>query len=324
MNKRPMPLIAISLLLGIFLATDIACTQKNVTAPAPGRKVSGTIMHGGLKRSYHLYVPALYDSRYPIPLVIALHGGGGTGQRMDKLTGLNALADHHGFLAIYPDAVDKHWNDGRNLTNYRSQRENVDDVGFVSALIDTIAKQYTVDRKRVYVTGASNGAMMSFRLACELTEKITAIAPVIGSLGENISKTCAPSRAMPVLIIGGTGDPLVPWNGGHVHLFRRKLGKVLSFADTTRFWVEHNGCSPVPEISWLPDVDPEDGTHIRKKVYGRCNQGVKVVLYEIQGGGHTWPGGPQYLPEWIIGINSKDMNAGEVIWDFFEGFSIQD
>lgn len=279
-------------------------------------------MHKGLKRSYHLYVPARYDPKNHTPLVLALHGGGGTGKRMDKFTGLNTLGDHHGFIAIYPNAVEKHWNDGRGLMDYRSQRENIDDVGFISALIDTIASRYTVDRKRIYVTGASNGAMMSFRLACELTDKITAIAPVIGSLGENISKTCAPSRPIPVIIIGGTGDPLVPWNGGHVHLFRRKLGEVLSFADTTRFWVAHNGCSPIPAISWLPDVDPEDGTRIRKKVYSQCNRGVKVVLYEILGGGHTWPGGPQYLPEWIIGINSMDMNAGEVIWEFFEGFSM--
>jgi len=164
--------------------------------------------------------------------------------------------------------------------------------------------------------------MMSFRLACELTDKITAIAPVIGSFGENISKTCTPSTPIPVLIIGGTGDPLVPWNGGDVHFFRRKLGKVLSFADTTRFWVTHNGCSPDPDIAWQPDVDPEDGTRIRKKVFSQCNQGVNVILYEVQGGGHTWPGGPQYLPEWIIGINSKDMDAAEVIWQFFERFSI--
>jgi polyhydroxybutyrate depolymerase len=266
-------------------------------------------------------VPALYDSQKPAPLVLALHGGGGTGKRMHRLTGLNTLADRHGFIAVYPDAVDKHWNDGRNLPSYRSQRENIDDVGFISALVEALSDQYAVDRNRVYVTGASNGAMMSFRLACELTHKIAAIAPVIGSMGENISRTCAPSRPIPVLIVGGTGDPLVPWNGGHVHLFRRKLGRVLSFADTARFWVEHNGCSADPDIAWLPDADPEDGTRIRKKVYGQCDQDVKVILYEIQGGGHTWPGGPQYLPEWIIGINSRDMDAGEVIWDFFEGFS---
>ncbi len=323
MKQKLSVLKSISLLLAIIFVPAISCTKKNVTTPVPGKKISATIMHNGLKRSYRLYVPALYDSNNPAPLVFALHGGGGTGKRMDKLTGFDALADRHGFIVIYPDAVDKNWNDGRDLTNYRSQRENIDDVGFISALIDTISDQYTVDRTRVYTTGASNGAMMSFRLACELTDKITAIAPVIGSLGENISKTCAPSRPIAVIIIGGTGDPLVPWSGGHVHLFRRKLGKVLSFADTTGFWVAHNGCSPVPDISWLPDVDPEDGTRIRKKVYSQCSQGVKVVLYEIQGGGHTWPGGPQYLPEWIIGINSKDMDAGEVIWDFFEGFSMQ-
>ncbi len=311
-------------MLGLFLVTAISCTKKNVSTHEPGRKSTNTIMHDGIKRMYHLYVPALYNPKNPAPLVFGLHGGGGKGNWMGKFTGLRPLADQHGFIAIYPNAVEKNWNDGRNLKDYRSMRENIDDVGFISALIDTVANQYAIDRKRVYVTGASNGAMMSFRLACELTDEITAIGPVIGSMGENISKTCSPTRPIPVIIIGGTGDPLVPWNGGHVHLFRKKLGRVLSFAETTRSWVEHNGCSPGPDISWLPDVDPEDGTRIRKKVYSQCNQGVKVVLYEIMGGGHTWPGGSQYLPESIVGIVSKDMNAGEVIWDSFEGFSMPD
>ena len=323
MHKRPLLLIIICLLLGFFFATSNSCMKKNVATPGPGLKSTNTIMHKGLKRTYHLYVPERYDSKNPAALVFVLHGGGGTGNRMGKFTGVSALADHHGFIAIYPNAVEKHWNDGRDLEDYRSNRENIDDVGFISALIDTIASRYNLDHKRVYVTGISNGAMMSFRLACELTDKITAIAPVVGSFGENISKVCEPSRPIPVIIIGGTGDPLVPWNGGHVHLFRKKFGKVLSFADTTRFWVEHNGCSADPDISWLADVDPEDGTRIRKKVYSQCNQGVRVILYEIQGGGHTWPGGPQYLPEWMIGINSKDLDAAEVIWDFFDGISMQ-
>jgi polyhydroxybutyrate depolymerase len=175
-----------------------------------------------------------YETNTATPLVFALHGGGGTGKKMNRLTDFNRLSDQHGFIVIYPDAVEKHWNDGRGLTDYRAQRENIDDVGFISNLIDVIAGDYAIDRKRVYVTGASNGAMMSFRLACELTDKITAIAPVIGALGENISEKCTPSKPIPVFIIGGTGDPLVPWNGGHVHLFRKKLGSVLSFPETAR------------------------------------------------------------------------------------------
>lgn len=321
MNKRILLSVTIFLLPVIWIVMSTSCSKQNVN-PQPGKNESDSIIHNGLKRTYHIYVPSIHDSKHTAPLVLALHGGGGTGERMSRFTGLNDLADRHGFIAVYPDAVEKHWNDGRGLTDYRSQRENIDDVGFISALIDTLTDRYKVDRKRIYMTGASNGAMMSFRLACELTDKITAIAPVIGALGENISKQCAPSRSIPVLIIGGTGDPLVPWNGGDVHLFRRKLGKVLSFGDTTDFWVSHNGCSQDPAVSWLPDLDPEDGTRIRKKIYRQCHQGVEVILYEIQGGGHTWPGGPQYLPEWVIGITSRDMDGAEVIWGFFEKFSM--
>ena len=207
MNPKLLSLKFISLMLGLFLITTIACTKKNVSTHEPGRKSTNTIMHDGLKRPYHLYVPALYDSKKPAPLVFGLHGGGGKGNWMGKFTGLRPLADQYGFIAIYPNAVEKNWNDGRNLKDYRSMRENIDDVGFISALIDTVANQYAIDRKRVY---------------------------------------------------------------------------------------------------------------------SQCNQGVKVILYEIMGGGHTWPGGSQYLPEWIVGIVSKDINAGEVIWDFFEGFSMPD
>ena len=320
MDKKQLFLKSICLLLGIFIVLSTSCSKQNVNL-SPAKNVSGSLMHDGLNRTYLIHVPAIYKTNAATPLVFALHGGGGTGKKMNRFSDFNRLSDQHGFIVIYPDAVEKHWNDGRGLTEYRAQRENIDDVGFISRLIDVIAGDYTIDRKRVYVTGASNGAMMSFRLACELTDKITAIAPVIGAMGVNISQKCAPSRPIPVLIIGGTGDPLVPWNGGHVHFFRKKLGRVLSFPETVRFWTSHNGCSQDPELSWLPDTDPDDGTRIRKKVYSPCRDGVEVILYEIQGGGHTWPGGPQYLPEWVVGLTSRDMDGAEVIWEFFEKFS---
>lgn len=319
MKNKSVLQFPVYLLSMIFILIPSSCSKQNVDNNA-GTNLTGSMMYNGLKRTYHIHVPANYNENTSTPLVFALHGGGGTGKRMDRFTGLSRLSDMHGFIAAYPDAVEKHWNDGRGVNKYRSHRENVDDVGFISDLIDAISKDYTIDHKRVYVTGASNGAMMSFRLACELTDKITAIAPVIGSLGENISKKCNPSRPIPVLIIGGTDDPLVPWEGGHVHLFRKKLGIVLSIQDTARFWAIHNECSQEPNVSWEPDTSPDDGTRIRKTVYNKCRHGAEVLLYEIQGGGHTWPKGPQYLPEWIIGVTSQDMDGTEVIWKFFERF----
>jgi polyhydroxybutyrate depolymerase len=127
-----------------------------------------------------------------------------------------------------------------------------------------------------------------------------------------------PSRPVSVLIVNGTDDPLVPWEGGDIHLGRTKLGEVLSVADTVKFWVGKDQCASSPVITQLRDKDPADGTKVRKESYGGCQDGAEVVLYAIEGGGHTWPGGPQYLPESIIGRTSREFDASEVIWQFFK------
>lgn len=300
----------------IIQTVFVGCTRSR-TQSDDRDILSKSITLNGLKRSYLLYLPRPYRNSAAAPLVVALHGGGGTGEKVNKLLRLNSLADQYGFVVAYPDAVDHHWNDGRGVKKYRSHRENIDDVGFISEMIDNISGDFSIDHKRVYVTGASNGAMMSLRLGCELADKITAIAPVIGSMPENLVAGCAPTKPMPLMMINGTDDPLVPWEGGYVHVYRKKLGKIISVRQTIDFWVTRNGCSPDPQISMAPDTDPDDGTRVQKSVYGQCADGADVVLYEIQGGGHTWPGGYQYLPEFLIGKTSRDLNATETIWNFF-------
>lgn len=243
---------------------------------------------------------------------------------MEKLTlgGFNRLADTEGFLVVYPDAArfpgaKPNWNDGRGVEEYPAHRDGVDDVGFLSVLIDHLAKTYGIDRGRVYVTGASNGAIMAFRLACESSERITAIAPVIGSMAENLAGICAPSRPVSLLMINGTDDPLVPWGGGDVRFGRQRLGRVLSVHEAIRFWVRHNRCDPWPGISPVPDADPSDGTRVVRETYGWCRQGTEVALYRIEGGGHTWPGGYPYAPRSVIGATSRDIDGTRVIWEFF-------
>ena len=303
----------------IIQAASVSCTRSRIQADGTGI-LSKSLTHYSLQRDYRLYIPSSYRYSTAAPLVIALHGGGGNGHKMEKLSHLSLLADQYGFIVAYPEAVERHWNDGRGLNQYRSQKDNIDDVGFISNMIEAIAGGYNIDKDRVYVTGVSNGAMMSLRLGCELADKITALAPVIGSMPENRVVECSPARPIPLMMINGTADPLVPWEGGYVHIFRKKLGKIISVRQTIEFWVARNGCSPSPQISRVPDADPEDGTSVQKNAYGQCTDGADVVLYEIKGGGHTWPGGYQYFPEFLIGKTNRDLDASRAIWDFFNGY----
>jgi polyhydroxybutyrate depolymerase len=284
---------------------------------------SSSIFSGGLQRTYNVHISSSYDKATPTPLVIVLHGGGGTGQGMTKLTNFNAIADRENFIVVYPDGLEKHWNDGRGVQRYRAQVQNVDDVGFISALIDHLSGELNIDARKIYVTGISNGAMMSHRLGCELSQKIAAIAPVAGNIPVNMASIWAPSRPVSVLLINGTDDPLVPWAGGDVHLGPFELGQVLSVADTVKFWVANDKCASPPLVEQLPDKDPSDGTTVQRETYGGCVGGAEVVLYAVEGGGHTWQGGLQYLPESTIGRTSRDFDATEVIWKFFKEHPIK-
>jgi polyhydroxybutyrate depolymerase len=283
----------------------------------------GEFLHDNLERKFHVYTPAFYDKNIQLPLVIVLHGRGGNGESMILVTkkGFNKLADKDGFIVVYPDGIELNWNDGRadEQSKDRAHKENIDDVGFISALIDTMINDYNVDPKRVYVTGISNGAIMSYRLACELADKITAIAPVDGSIPYMLSHDCIPSRPVSVLAINNINDPLVPYDGGYIygHFHRLNLGKVLSVDESIRFWIHRNSCSPMPVVTEEPDRDPNDGTRVEKRLYVNYLDGTEVILYTINGGGHTWPGGFQYLPVWLIGRTSRDIDANEVIWNFF-------
>jgi polyhydroxybutyrate depolymerase len=320
-------LLSLALLLSLLNFSCIYGRGRNPSQTSGDSKpvkydYSSSILSGGLQRTYDVHIGSSYDRTRPTPLLIVLHGGGGTGQGMIKLTKFNAIADRENFIVVYPDGFEKHWNDGRGV-QWEAQTENVDDVGFISALIDRLSDELNIDAKKVYVTGISNGGMMSHRLGCELSQKIAAIAPVASNIPVNMASVWSPSRPVPVLIINGTDDPLERWEGGEIRLFGKNYGVVLSVADTVKFWVEKNQCSASPTITQLPDKDPSDGTRVRTETYGGCQDNAEVVLYAIEGGGHTWPGGLQYLPEWIIGKTCRDFDASEVIWQFFKEHPLQ-
>ena len=296
--------------------------------PAPaGSDQRLSLKHDDLERTFHIHIPSSFNKKVPWPLVIALHGRGGNGESMILVSrkGFNKLADRDGFIVAYPDGIELNWNDGRmdEEVNDRAHRENIDDTGFISDLIDKMITDYNIDPKRVYVTGISNGAIMSYRLACELSDKITAIAPVDGNIPNMILHECTPARPVSLLAINNINDPLVPFEGGEIfgHFHMTKLGKVLSVKESIGFWVNQNKCSVTPEISEEPDRDPKDGTRVTRMEFGNGTQGTEVIVYAIAGGGHTWPGGFQYLPVWLIGKTSKDIDATDVIWEFFKKHS---
>ena len=298
----------------IVALVAVGMSQRAQAAPVGiSRTVARTIRFDGLERTYLLHVPGGFPQGRPAGLVFVLHGGGGTGRNMEQMTQFSGLADREGFIAVYPDAVERNWNDARDAPNIRAQRENVDDVGFIGALIALLTREFGIDPRRVYSTGISNGAFMSQRLAVELSDRIAAIAPVVGGMAPRLRER-TPNAPVSVLVMNGTDDPLVPYQGGTV---ARTRGETISVADIVRLWVTHNRCTDRPETVLLPDRDPADGTRVRRTVYGSCAGKTEVVLYTIEGGGHTWPGGPQYLPAAVVGRVSRDIDATRVIWDFF-------
>lgn len=312
-------ILTVLLILSAGALGPVSCQEEGIS---PAQDYTGSIQSGGLERNFLVHVPPISGKTQPMPLLIALHGGGGTGQGMVTLTqgGLNSLADKEGFIVVYPDGIENQWNDGREGDFTMVNREEIDDVGFISALIDHLSQKHKIDNQRIYATGISNGAMMSYRLACELSNKIAAVAPVCGAMPLDSVSRCSPARPISVLVISGTEDRLVPWDGGSVIGGR---GRILSVPDSVKYWVTHNQCSATPVTTMEADTDPLDGTRVRKEVYGQGQDGTEVALYAIEGGGHTWPGGYQYLSPVIIGRTSRDIDANTVIWDFFERHSLK-
>ena len=324
MSKRKKMILPVLLLAVMMLLLFWDCLNARVSQDEQLGNHRGSIIWDGLERTYLLHIPPSWNKTNPMPLLIALHGGGGTSEGMMEVTtngGFNTLSDKEGFIVAYPDATDKHWNDFRN-DMLAADVEEIDDVGFISALIDHLVETLNVDPNHVYVTGMSNGAMMTHRLALELSDKITAVATVAGNIPEDQSQSdIIPKRAIPVLIISGTDDPMMPWDGGYV-VKQPKRGKVISVPETVKYWVNYNRCSPTPTITWGPDRYPQDGTRVRREVYSKDKNGTEVILYAVEGGGHTWPGGSSHLRKIIAGKTSKDINANEVIWDFFKKHAI--
>jgi polyhydroxybutyrate depolymerase len=304
--------------LGLLLCC--AALPATTTHGAPPADLEPfTLTRDGRVRTYSVHYPSNRPPAAPKPVVFALHGGGGAdAEEMARRTGLNRIADREDFLVVYPQGVDGQWNDGRGKTFRRAvDNRDVDDVKFISDVIDELVGKKQADPSRVYVMGLSNGGMMTYRLGIELGHRLAAIASVIANLPENIAAQ-KPARPLPVLIMNGTDDPMMPWNGGPVTVLGKTYGTVLSTDRTVRYWVEAAQLPPKPTTRVLKDRSPDDRCTVEVVEYSAPNHPVEVVLYRIRGGGHNLPGANTPDRPRLLGRKCEDIVGMEVIWSFFQ------
>lgn len=259
-------------------------------------------------RNYIVHLPAGYTSSGNYPLVFNFHGYTSNALQQQFYTGMDAVADSNHFIVVYPDGINNAWNVGFGFGAYNT---GVDDVGFTNALLDTLMAHYSINPARVYACGMSNGGYMSHRLACELENRIAAVASVTGLLNDSTAYYCNTSRYVPVMQIHGTADPVVSYNGG----FQSQ-----SVEATLTFWFTNNGCTVPADTSDFPDINTADNTTVQRIWYNSCNGGSEVMFYKVINGGHTWPGGAIDIPS--NGNTNRDINASANIWQFFNRFTI--
>jgi polyhydroxybutyrate depolymerase len=308
-------------LLLVALAAFAAWGLRFRRAPEPtlpGSLVSGELAHGGRSRSWHAYLPA---RRAAAPaIVFVLHGSGGdwAQARSGYAYDFDVLGEAEGFIPVYPDGFEAHWNDCRKAGPYAANELDVDDIGFFRALVEKLAAEHGADRTRVFATGISNGGQMALRLALEAPELVRAVAPVAASLPAESNMDCKPAgRPASVLIMNGTSDPMNPFAGGDVALYGLigNRGAVLSSEDSIDYWRDLAGYTEPPEQVTLPDSDPDDGSTVDVKRW-RAPGRKSIALYAIQNGGHNAPSPALAIPR-IFGPTNHDISAAHEIWRFF-------
>ncbi len=291
-------------------------------------------------RPYDVRLPAGYDPTVAAPVVIVLHGGGGSAIDAETMTCpdgdrdgadcLQALGDDEGFITVFPNGSGfpplrrlRTWNagggkDGWNCTSGRACAEGIDDMAYLDAVVDDLGDRFHVDRGRLYAVGLSNGAALAHRLACERAGTVAAIVAVAGSNQYSTTATCAPSEPVAVMQVHGTDDPCWTYEtSGRACIDRtgRKLGAV----ESVEGWAERLGCTSETTSRFPDPVD--DGTSTSARTWTGCDGGAEVVLATVVGGGHTWPDGDPALSERVVGATTRDW-GNEVVWAFLARFAV--
>ena len=304
--------------LGVILLGLVQCKSFKRSKMIQESMSSHTIHWDGYERKFLQHLPPREKMNKPMPILFHLHGGGGTAKGTAGFTygRFNELSDKDGFIVVYPDAIKKHWNDGRTSDIETSWKDNIDDVGFIVSIIDTLKKQYNIDTTRIFTVGMSNGGFMSSRLICDKANLFRGAAILTATISVDYLPKCRPSKGTAVMVINGTADPLVPYNGGQIKVLKKDRGAIISTDSFIHYWQKINHCK-THFVRKLKDTK-DDGTSVTIKEFGGCTKGASLVLYTIENGGHTWPQGKQYLGERIIGKTSQEFNACDVIWDYFK------
>ena len=307
------------LLLAVVLGWWWYLRADPMVAPElPGTLEPGTLEHDGIQRNWLAYIPA---AKPPAPaLVLVMHGSLGNGERMRAASryGFDVLAERFGFIAVYPDGYENHWNDCRGGASYSANTENIDDVGFLRALVRRYEAEQGVDPARVFATGLSNGGQMAYRLGLEAPDLVAAVAAMAANLPVAGNIDCEPSgQAVAALVMNGTADPVNPYGGGLVEIGGdSSRGNVLSAVDTALYWAGLAGYDSTGVKQAWPKQLEDDPTSVESTLWSAAGR-VPVSLVTINGGGHTIPHPVFSLPR-ILGPTSHQLDGPETIWSFFE------
>ena len=282
---------------------------------AEARQQLSVVKVGNINR---YYLPQVPDKclQQACAVVFVFHGGMGTAEQIEKHSGFTDLANKEGFIVIYPNGLNKQWNDGR-----KGQNEDVDDMAFLDKLLQEIKIKYKVDDKKIFSTGMSNGGLFSFRLACERSKVFAAIAPVAANHSVGVVDKCKPEQPVSVLNIVGTDDKVVPYKGGTISVLLgiRKRGQVLSSDESIKTWVTLYSCKNQPVVS-IVDQIKDDKTSVQIEKYAeQCKGLTQVVRMTVVGGSHAWPGRPpNHRGIFHKVITSMEIDATQEIWNFFK------
>lgn len=268
--------------------------------------INGTLTHDGITREYILYVPKSYTTSDALPMVLNFHGYTSSANSQMFYGNFRAIADRENFLVVHPQGTVG--DDGETYWNAQWNPNGIDDIGFTAALIDSISAKFNVNQKRIYSTGMSNGGFMSYTLACELSDRIAAIASVTGTMTvDQLNNSCNPENTTPIMQIHGTDDSVVPYDG---NVWMAPIEDVLDF------WREKNACQPY-EFTKVDDISTNDDSTVEHEVNRGCAENADVEFFRINGGTHTWPGSAI-----DFGVTNYDINASEEIWRFFSQYDL--